>query len=68
MIQIETIFDILWQVEDLLRANGWDIDRVRQKIILRYPEEERAALEKWDGNLGEKMRAGSCREKMFLLK
>lgn len=30
----------MWQVEDLLRANGCDIDRIRQNIILRYPEEE----------------------------
>ncbi len=29
----------MWQVEDLLRANGCDIDRIRQNIILRYPEE-----------------------------
>ena len=33
----------MWQVEDLLRANGCDIDRIRQNIILRYPEEERPA-------------------------
>ena len=37
----------MWQVEDLLRANGCDIDRIRQNIILRYPEEERPALEEW---------------------
>ena len=24
----------MWQVEDLLRANGCDIDRIRQNIIL----------------------------------
>ncbi len=41
----------MWQVEDLLRANGCDIDRIRQNIILRYPEEERPALEEWYGNL-----------------
>ena len=28
----------MWQVEDLLRANGCDIDRIRQNIIFRYPE------------------------------
>ena len=43
----------MWQVEDLLRANGCDIDRIRQNIILRYPEEERPALEEWYGNLTE---------------
>ena len=29
----------MWQVEYLLRANGCDIDRIRQNIILRYPED-----------------------------
>ena len=46
----------MWQVEDLLRANGCDIDRIRQNIILRYPEEERPALEEWYGNLADMMR------------
>ena len=41
----------MWQVEDMIRANGCDIDRVEQTIISRYPEEERPALREWYGNL-----------------
>ena len=41
----------MWQVEDLIRANGCDIDKIRENIISRYPEEERPALEEWYGNL-----------------
>ena len=33
------------------------IYRIRQNIILRYPEEERPALEEWYGNLADMMRA-----------
>ena len=40
----------MWQVEDMIRANGCDIDRVEQTIISRYPEEERPALREWYGN------------------
>ena len=56
----------MWQVEDLLRANGCDIDRIRQNIILRYPEEERPALEEWYGNLADMMRAEGVTEKGHL--
>lgn len=41
----------MWQVEDLIRANHCDIDRVEQHIIIRYPEEERSALREWYTNL-----------------
>ena len=30
----------MWQVEDLIRANECDIDKIRENIISRYPEEE----------------------------
>ncbi|MCD8309946.1 MAG: DUF4924 family protein [Prevotellaceae bacterium] len=47
----------MWQVEDLIRANGCDIDRIRENVIARFPEAERPALEKWYGDLAEMMRA-----------
>jgi len=56
----------MWQVEDLLRANGCDIDRVRRNILLRYPEAERPAQEEWYGNLAEMMRAEGVTEKGHL--
>ena len=40
----------MWQVEDLIRANECDIDKIRENIISRYPEEEHPALEEWYGN------------------
>lgn len=47
----------MWQVEDLLRANECDIDRIKQTIINQYPEDEREALKEWYGNLCDMMRA-----------
>lgn len=56
----------MWQVEDLLRANGCDLDRMRQHVIARYPQEERAALEEWYGNLCDMMRAEGVTERGHL--
>lgn len=56
----------MWQVEDLLRANGCDLDRMRQNVIARYPQEERAALEEWYGNLCDMMRAEGVTERGHL--
>ena len=47
----------MWQVEDLIRANGCDIDRMKANVISRFPEEERPALEEWYANLCDMMRA-----------
>jgi len=69
VVSVQNIAEYLiymWQVEDLLRANGCDIDRIRQNIILRYPEEERPALEEWYGNLAGMMRAEGVTEKGHL--
>ena len=41
----------MWQVEDLIRANGCDMEKVERNIISRYPEEDRPALREWYGNL-----------------
>jgi hypothetical protein len=37
----------MWQVEDLLRANHCDMDRVRQNILPAFAEADRAAEDKW---------------------
>ena len=47
----------MWQVEDLIRANGCAIDRMKANVISRFPEEERPALEEWYANLCDMMRA-----------
>ncbi len=41
----------MWQEEDLIRANGCDMDRMEENVILRYPEQERPALREWYNNL-----------------
>lgn len=56
----------MWQVEDLIRANGCDIDEICRNIISRYPEEERPALEEWYGNLIEMMRREGVTEQGHL--
>lgn len=56
----------MWQVEDMIRANGCDIDRIRHNIIFRYPEEERPAQEEWYVNLTDMMRAEGVTEKGHL--
>lgn len=56
----------MWQVEDLIRANGLDFENICHNIISRYPEEEHPALEEWYGNLLEMMRAEGLKEKGHL--
>lgn len=56
----------MWQVEDLLRANGCDIDELRRNVIARYPAEDQPALEEWYGNLVAMMRAEGVKEKGHL--
>ncbi len=56
----------MWQVEDLMRANGCDIDRIRQTLISQYPEAERPALEEWYANLCDMMRAEGVTEQGHL--
>lgn len=46
----------MWQVEDLLRANGCDMDRIHNNVVSRYPEADRPALDKWYAGLLEMMR------------
>lgn len=41
----------MWQVEDLIRANGCDLERVEQNIIAHFPAEEHAELKTWYGNI-----------------
>lgn len=56
----------MWQVEDLIRANGCDIDEIRRTIISRHPEEECSVLEEWYGNLIEMMRREGVTEQGHL--
>lgn len=58
----------MWQVEDLIRANGCDIDRIKENIVSRYRigDEERQELIVWYDNLATMMREEGVCEKGHL--
>lgn len=56
----------MWQVEDLLRANGCDMEQMERNILSQYAEEERPALREWYGNLAEMMRMEDVTERGHL--
>ena len=47
----------MWQVEDLIRANGCNVDNLERTVVATYnlPEEQRAELTEWYANLVEMM-------------
>jgi hypothetical protein len=53
----------MWQVEDLIRANDLDMEKIEATIIDRYPEEERAELREWYSNLTAMMIDEGVRER-----
>lgn len=56
----------MWQVEDLIRANDCDPDKLKANVIAQFPVEDRPALEEWYGNLVEMMRAEGVKERGHL--
>ena len=49
----------MWQVEDLIRANGCDIERIKRCVVDNYPslsDEQRDELSQWYEDLIEMMR------------
>ncbi|NDW10280.1 DUF4924 family protein [Dysgonomonas sp. 520] len=54
----------MWQVEDLIRANGSDIDRIRKNIIDQYdqPVEVKQEIEDWYQNLIKMMELEGIKE------
>ena len=48
----------MWQVEDLIRANGLDMDKIAASVVAPYnlPEAQHAELVEWYANLVEMMR------------
>ena len=47
----------MWQVEDMIRTNECDVERLEQTVVAAYnlPEEQRAELTEWYANLVEMM-------------
>ncbi|MGL5272222.1 MAG: DUF4924 family protein [Phocaeicola sp.] len=58
----------MWQVEDLIRANSCDIEKVKSNVIAPYPltDEQRAELTQWYTDLIEMMRYEEVLEKGHL--
>lgn len=56
----------MWQVEDLIRANDCDPDKLKANVIVQFPAEDRPALEEWYGNLVEMMLAEGVKERGHL--
>ena len=56
----------MWQVEDLIRANDCNLDKLETNVIAQFPAEDRPALEEWYGNLVEMMRAEGVKEQGHL--
>lgn len=58
----------MWQVEDMIRANGCDIEKIKKNIIDAYPltEEQKAELTQWYADLIEMMRREGVMEKGHL--
>lgn len=48
----------MWQVEDLIRANGCDIEKIESSVVAAYnlPEAQHTQLIEWYANLVEMMR------------
>lgn len=48
----------MWQVEDMIRANDCNIDKLQQSVVAAYnlPDEQRNELTEWYANLVEMMR------------
>lgn len=55
----------MWQVEDLIRANDLDMDRIRETVISRYdqPSEVREEIMRWYQELIDMMRGEGVKEK-----
>ena len=46
----------MWQIEDLIRANGLDIDSIDDTIVKGFPEESRKHIHDWYESLIDMMR------------
>ena len=58
----------MWQIEDLIRANGFDMEKIRETIIEPYPipDEQKKELSQWYADLIQMMRDEGVAEKGHL--
>lgn len=55
----------MWQVEDLIRANGFDIEKIKKDIVSQYdqPEEVKEEITRWYQELIDMMLLEGVKEK-----
>lgn len=55
----------MWQVEDIIRANDLDIDKIRKNVIDRFnlTDAQRTEMEQWYESLIDMMRREGVTEK-----
>ena len=58
----------MWQVEDLIRAYGCNLGRIRREYIDKfdYTDEQKEDMTDWYGNLVRMINQEGCREKGHL--
>lgn len=58
----------MWQIEDLVRANGCDIDKIKQNVIAPFnlPPDQAKEMEDWYESLIDMMRTEGVTEKGHL--
>ena len=58
----------MWQIEDIIRAYGCSLSRIKHEYIDRfdYTEEQKEEMTDWYGNLITMMNTEGCREKGHL--
>lgn len=59
------ILYICGKEEDLIRANHCEPEELETNVIVRYPEDQRAAMREWYGNLITMMSEEGVRERTF---
>lgn len=58
----------MWQIEDLIRANGFDMERIRKTVIDPYPlsDEQKTEMARWYKDLIQMMHDEGVMEKGHL--
>lgn len=56
----------MWQMEDLIRANGCDMDKLKHQVVQQMPQAQQDEAAEWLANLVEMMRVEGVKEKGHL--
>lgn len=56
----------MWQIEDIIRAYGLDIDRINADIVSKFPEDRRKEVSEWYESLIDMMRREEVTKKGHL--